>query len=48
MNDFYTIVESIHFFPILGFVNIMKSLVVHEIIEIGKDFWDRLYLPIYG
>lgn len=30
-KDFYTIGESILYFPILGFVNILEVLVVHEI-----------------
>lgn len=34
---FNTILESIPYFPILELVNILKLLVVHEIIKICKD-----------
>lgn len=41
MKDFNTILESIPYLnldpPILGFVNILKLLFVHEIIKICKD-----------
>lgn len=42
----YTIVESIPYFPILGFVNILKFVVLHEIIKVRKDFYDRLYSDV--
>lgn len=39
----YTVGESIPFFPILDSVNILKFSVVKEIIQIRKNFRDRLY-----
>lgn len=38
IKDVYTIGESIPDFPILGFANILKLLVVYEKIKIRKDF----------
>lgn len=43
IQDFYQIGESLLYFPILCVVNILKYLVVHKVINIRRDFWDRLY-----
>lgn len=44
LKYFYTIQERISYFSILGFANIQKLLVVHELIKIRENFWDSLYM----
>lgn len=44
LEYFYTIRERISYFSILGFANIQKLLVVHELIKIRENFWYRLYM----
>lgn len=39
IQDVYTIGKSISYFLILG-------LVVHEILKIRKEFWDRLFMNL--
>lgn len=48
IRNSFTIKKSNSTFPILGFVNIKKSLDVNEIVKIRKVFWDWLYERMSG